>query len=129
MRFEALLNERRDTCKFPSMQGHFNRFGKHSLLLIPHTCSAIPRTQCFFTKPLSGLGLHSLGEERVIAIPLPKAIERLQKQISVLHCFEELLTLVLPKHGITERSGQTIEYACLEQKDLERFRLGCQHFS
>ena len=128
VRPHILLNESSGTRKLPSLQGHFHRFGQHTLLLIPHTCSAIPRMQGLFSKTLPGLLLHGLGEEWVIAIPLPGAIERLQKQISILHRFEELLTIVSPGDGITERTGQTTEHACLEKKDLERLWLCIQHF-
>ena len=58
--------------------------------------------QGLFSKTLPGLLLHGLGEEWVIAIPLPGAIERLQKQISILHRFEELFTLGAPGDGVTE---------------------------
>src|SRR2546429_9221629 len=120
VRPHILLNESSSTCKLPSLQGHFHRFGQHTLLLIPSTCSAIPRMQGLFSKTLPGLLLHGLGEEWVIAIPLPGAIERLQKQISILHRFEELLTIVSPGDGITERTGQTTEHACFFFKNMQR---------
>ena len=55
-----------------------------------------------FSKTLPGLQLHGLSEEWVIAIPLPRAIESLQKQISILHRFEELFTLGTHGDGVTE---------------------------
>src|SRR5436189_5475203 len=123
MRFEALLNERRDPYKLPSMQSHFHRFTQHALLLMPHAGSAIPRTERLCSKTLPGLGSHGLSEERMIAIPLPGVIERLQEETRVLHCFEQVLATVTLGDDVTERTGQATEHTRLEQKDLERFRL------
>src|SRR5215467_3461405 len=125
---EALLNECRDPCKLPSLQGHFHRFTEHALLLMPHAGSAIPRTERLFAKTLPGLGSHGLSEERMIAIPLLGAIERLQEETCVLHCFKQVLALATPGDGVTERTGQAAEHTRLEQKDLQRFRLRTEHF-
>src|SRR6266536_5689674 len=67
----------------------------------------------------------------MIAIPLPRAIERLQEETRVLHCFEQVLALVTVTLGdtVTEQTGQATEHTHLEQKDLERFRLRKEHFS
>src|SRR5215471_16384929 len=125
----TLLKESSDPCKLPSMQGHFHRFGEHILLLIPHAGPAIPRAERRLAKTLPGLGSHGLSEERMIAIPLPGAIERLQEETRLLHRFEQVSALVLPGDGVTERTRQAAEHTRLEQKDLQRFRLRTEHFS
>ncbi len=128
MRFEALLDERRDPHKLPGFQGHFHRFTQQALLLIPHTRSAIPRTERLCSKTLPGLGSHGLSKEGMVAVPLPGAIKRLQEETCALHCFEQMLALVTPADCITERTGQATEQTRLEQKDLEHFWLRRQHF-
>ncbi len=58
--------------------------------------------------------LHSLGKERVIAIPLPNVIEWDQEQIGVLQLFEHHLTIAPAGDRITERTGQGFEKGRLE---------------
>src|SRR5260370_31074893 len=111
-----------------TFEGSFNRFAEHAMLFVPPARSVEARQHSLFSQAQSRLTLHSFSKERMIAIPLLGPIEWLQEQLSTRHCLEELFTLGAPGHGITEGSGQATEHARVQQKGLEWFRLGIEHF-
>src|SRR5205807_2218431 len=84
---------------------------KPVLLFVPPTGSTIPHAQCFFSQALPSLVLHGLSKERVVAIPLPRTIERIQKQIGLFHRLEHSLTFLARCHRITERSAEAAKHA------------------
>src|SRR5947209_2859476 len=71
--------------------------------------------------------LHGLGKKRVIAIPLSSVIERNQKQVSSFQLFEHALTIVPAGDRIAEGTRQAVEKGRLQQKLLQRFRLGREY--
>ena len=73
--------------------------------------------------------LHSLGKKCVIAIPLSRVIEWNQEQVSTFQLFEHVLTVVPASNCITKGTRQAVEKGRLQQKLLQRLRLGREHVS
>src|SRR6266508_2941800 len=105
----------------------FDRFGKQSLLFIPYACAVATLRHGSFTQAAARHMLHRFGKQRMITIPLPGLIERHNEKISALQIFKYRRAVIPAGEGIAERRSQAAERAGLEQKDLDRLRLGLEH--
>src|SRR5258708_28101913 len=127
-RSDKLIHENSGSCERLTFQGSFDRFAEHVMLFIPSARPVEARQHRLFSQAQSHLTLQSFSKQRMIAIPLLGPIEWLQEQLRTCHCLEELFTLGASGHRITEGSGQATEHARVQQKGLEWFRLGIEHF-
>src|SRR5262249_16819020 len=81
-----------------------------------------------FAQLPEGFGSHSFSKRSMIAIPLARAVKRLQKEISTLNGLQEDRTLLLTSHSCTEGGTQARQHTGTQQKVLEFFRLHVKHF-
>src|SRR3990172_5736056 len=79
-------------------------------------------------RPTFGPGLlqalaQEIGEETMVAIPMPVVVEREQEQVRALEVFEHPLTLELAGEGVAQRAGEAIQNRGLAQEGLYVGRL------
>jgi len=96
--------------------------GRESILGIPaggprpQLCDALWRLK---RQPVT----EEVGEEVVVAIPLPRAVERYDEQVALLQGQQRCSTIGTPSDGIAQGGRQAIEYGGLQQEVLNAGRL------
>src|SRR5581483_3423834 len=122
-----ILHQASRELEIASSQSGFDGLQRLIVLPIPATGSAIEFLQVLFAQAASGLLLHSLGKKRMVAIPLARSIQRIEEEVCLVEPGKHLRAILSSGQRVTQRSGQTVEQAGLQQKVLQGLRLGMKH--
>ena len=68
-----------------------------------------------------------VGEQVVVAVPLPPIVQRDDEQVGALQGRDHLAAVVAAGDGVTQRSGEPVENRRLQQEAANRIRLMRQH--
>ncbi len=71
--------------------------------------------------------LHSFGKQRMIAIPLACSIQRVEEKVRLVELGKHLRAILPSSQGITQRAGEAIEQAGLQQKVLQGLWLSVEY--
>ncbi len=96
-------------------QGMPDRGGKIVAALVPGARPPVQNRDSFWLA-LMQMRPQDVGEEMVIAIPLPGVIEGDDEQVAALQEAQPVLCIVAAGDGIAQRSAQPVEDAGLQQK-------------
>jgi hypothetical protein len=66
------------------------------------------------------LGVQQVGEQVVIAVPLPMIVERRQEEVGVLELYQQACGAVATGGGVAERAGHPLEDRRLHQEVAHR---------
>src|SRR5690242_4404893 len=80
LRLAIFLDQDSSVCVVLSIERGIDRFYMEIMRFVPVRSVRGKRTQSLFTQATTGFGSHRFGKERMIAIPLPGAVERFEKQ-------------------------------------------------
>ena len=69
-----------------------------------------------------------VGEQVVVAVPLPPVVQRDDEQVGALQGHDHLATVGAAGDGVTQRSGEPVQNRGLQQEAANRVRLVRQHF-
>ena len=88
-----------------------------SVLFVPFTRPLVKNGRPLLSGFMQALA-QQLGKKMVIAIPVPRLIQRNDEEVGVFQHFQGRLAVVLAGEGVAQGSCQPVEDGSLEQESL-----------